>query len=65
MTPDPIGTHVAADILGVSTRTVRRQAKSGLLPVQFKIDGDLGSYVFDRADILRIRDERDAAESAS
>ncbi len=52
MTSDLIGTKEAAKILGVSTRTVKRYALSAdeLVPIA-KMDGDLGAYVFHRAQV--------------
>lgn len=59
---DPIGTATVARLLGLSRRTVKRQAAEGKLPTVARLDGDTGAFVFDRADILALRDERIAAE---
>lgn len=40
-------TAEAAKILGVSVRTVHRQAESGELPFEMKLPGPRGAYVFD------------------
>lgn len=60
---DLIGTGTAARILGVSPRTVKRQARDGDLPYVSKLDGELGSYVFDRADVIAIAEQRVEAEA--
>jgi hypothetical protein len=62
---DHIGTGTVARLLGVSTRTVKRQAGTPGTDlagaVVTRLDGD-GAYVFDHARILEIVEERiDAA----
>ena len=52
---DLVGTAEAAEMLGVSARTVKRYAKAGHpLLVVTKMNGDTGAYVFQRADIERL-----------
>lgn len=48
----------AAEILGVSPRTVRRWASSGELPPLDKGDGRVGSYVFETGMVRRKAAER-------
>lgn len=59
-----IGIATTAKILGQSPRTTTRQAEAGDIPVYGRLEGDSGAYLFDRAEIIRIRDERIAAERA-
>lgn len=58
---DLIGTADAAEILGVSVRTVKRLAKIGELRHAMKMGGDTGAYLFLRGDVERLRDERQAS----
>lgn len=56
--PDLVGTVEAARILGKSPRTVHRMVKAGVLtPVITAPGGFAGSYLFDRADVERVRSE--------
>jgi hypothetical protein len=55
--PDLIEAKVAAQILGVSTRTIQRQAGSGQLVVAAKIEGLRGAYLFDAVYIRSLATE--------
>jgi excisionase family DNA binding protein len=61
---DLIGTADAAEILGVSSRTVKRLARAGELPYTIKMPGDTGAYMFLRRDVERIRDQRATGPAA-
>jgi excisionase family DNA binding protein len=61
---DLIGTADAAEILGVSSRTVKRLARAGELPYTIKMPGDTGAYLFLRRDVERIRDQRATGPAA-
>lgn len=65
MTSDLVGTKAAAEILGVSTRTVKRYARAGdeLVPIA-KMPGDLGPYVFHRAAVEALAARRAAKREA-
>jgi len=52
--PDHIGTVDAALILGCSTTRVKMLAKSGELPIAFKMGGETGAYLFSRSAIEHI-----------
>ncbi len=58
MTPDLVGTVESAEILGVSSRTVKRYALTGELAPVTKMPGDTGAYLFHRADVEQLRDDR-------
>lgn len=59
MVNDLIGTTEAAEILGVTSRTVKRLALIGNdLPPAHKMPGDTGAYLFHRADVEALRDRR-------
>lgn len=52
MTANPLVTTLeAAAILGQTTRTIQRKAKTGRLPIVRKLDGDRGAYLFAREEI--------------
>lgn len=55
---DPIGSAVAADILGTDRRTVLRLAERGDLPGSKVGDGKTSSYVFDRSEVEQLAAER-------
>ncbi len=68
-TLDLVGTAEAARMLGnVAISTITRWAGSGELPIAFKAPGKNGAIYFQRADVERIRAEREqqaeVAESA-
>ena len=47
-----IGTAEAAQVLGKSTRTIYRMVNAGTLPpAMIAPGGNVGTYLFDRADI--------------
>lgn len=54
-----IGTREAADILGVDPATVTRLANDGKL-AHTKLPGQTGAFVYERADVEALRDERAA-----
>lgn len=54
-----IGTVEAAEVLGVDPATVTRMAKDGRLASR-KLPGATGAYVFDLADVQRLRELRAA-----
>lgn len=57
-----IGIAAAAGILGQSARKTQRQALAGDLPTVDRLEGKRGAYLFDRAAIIRVRDQRIAAQ---
>ena len=54
--PKMIGTAEAARILSVDRATITRWYLSGKLPGQ-KLPGQTGAYVFDLADVEKLRDD--------
>jgi excisionase family DNA binding protein len=60
---EPLTSSEAAEILGVSVATVNRMAADGRLALVHKFPGIRGPNLFERADVLRLRDE--LAEAAS
>jgi excisionase family DNA binding protein len=56
-----IGTTGAADVLGVSLRTVKRMAIDGELPVHQKLPGQTGAYLFRLDDVERLARRREQA----
>lgn len=58
---DLLGVKAAAEIVGVSDRTIKRLAKDGALPHAMKLDGDTGAYLFRRRDVERYAAKRAAA----
>ena len=62
---DLIGTREAADILGVTQRTVKRLAKLHTLPSVHKMAGNTSAYLFERDEVERLRDERSRNDEAS
>ena len=61
--PDLIGTAEAAEILGVSRQTVHRWAGEPKLK-SIKMPGETSPFLFERADVERLRDELAAEQSA-
>lgn len=57
---DIVTSAEVAQILGVSRRTVHRRATAGLLPVMHKLRSGRGDFLFDKAAIEQIADERKA-----
>lgn len=58
--PPLIGTAEAAHLLGVSRSTITRWADTGYLPNAARLDGRTGAYMFERADVERLAQERAA-----
>ena len=56
--PVLIGSVEAARILGKSPRTVHRLVESGALTPVLTAPGGAGVFMFDRADVEALRDER-------
>ncbi len=56
-----VGVAEAAQIIGVSTRTLHRLAKSGDLPHAHKNPRRTGAYLFWRADVQRLAHEQNGA----
>ncbi len=55
---DEVTTREAADLLGLkSTSTVVRYVYEGRLTPSRKLPGPNGAYLFERADVLRFRDD--------
>lgn len=50
-----IGTAEAADLLGWSIAKVKREAKTGRIPVHSKLPGRTGAYLFQRSDLEAVR----------
>lgn len=50
--PDLVGTAEAAELLGVSVRTIHRMTVKGLITPSIKFPGQTGGYLFERADVL-------------
>ena len=50
-----IGTSAAAELLGVSVRTVHRMVAQGMLTPAGKLPGNTGAYLFDEGDVLALR----------
>jgi excisionase family DNA binding protein len=61
---DVISAVEAAEILGVSRDTVLRWATEPKL-ASVKLPGTTGARVFDRADVLRLKSELDAAADSA
>lgn len=59
-----IGTTEAAEVLGVDPATITRMAKDGRLTGR-KLPGATGAWVFDLADVERLRDELASAKTAA
>ncbi len=49
-----LGVNEAAKIVGVSDRTIKRLAKSGVLPHAHKMPGQTGAYLFRRRDVEKL-----------
>lgn len=54
-------TKQVAELLRVDVRTVHRMAEDGRLPPALKLPGTTGAWLFERADVERIADQRAAA----
>lgn len=55
-TTELIGTKEASELLGIDrTGVIRRVAAGELTPVQ-KLPGTRGAYIFDRSDVMKLRD---------
>ena len=64
-TPDLIGTAEAARLLSRSHRTIHRLVAAGeLKPALTAPGGFVGAFLFNRADVERLREEREQAASA-
>lgn len=59
-TPEHLTTAKVADALGVDVRTVHRWVESGRITPAFKLDGLRGPYLFDAAEVERVRVEASA-----
>ncbi len=59
----PITSAEAGVILGKSARTVSRLASDGELAYIRKLPGPNGDYLFDRAEVLRVKSELARAAS--
>lgn len=57
--PDLIGTVEAADILGVSRSTLLNWSRPPRI-TGIKLPGETGPFVFDRADVLKLKSELEA-----
>lgn len=55
--PATIGSSAAAKLLGVSHRTILNRVETGALVPLAKLDGKTGAYIFDRADVERLKGE--------
>lgn len=60
-----IPTAETAEILRVDVRTVHRMAEDGRLTPALKIPGRTGAYLFDRNDVERVANERQAERAAA
>lgn len=63
-TLDLIPTVEVAGILGRDVRTISRWTKSGRLTPATKLPGKRGAYLFDRHEIIRVREEIERAGAA-
>jgi excisionase family DNA binding protein len=61
---EPLTSTEAAEILGVSVATVNRMATDGRLALVHKFPGLRGPNLFERANVLHLRDEMAKAASA-
>jgi len=59
---DLIGVRQAAEIVGVSGRTIKRLAKDGVLPHAMKLPGDTGAYIFNLDDVQALAAKKAAAK---
>lgn len=55
---DLIGVNEAAEIVGVSTRTIKRLALNGELPYRHKLNGATGAYLFEYGTVVNFAAER-------
>jgi len=60
--PDLITSPEAAAMLGVSVRTVHRKIEEGRLTPAKKLPGPTGAYLFNRADVEALAQQRRDAE---
>ena len=61
-----IGSAEAATILGTSQRTVHRLAASGALPIAQMVPGGYaGIHLYERAEVERVKADRDAARASA
>jgi predicted site-specific integrase-resolvase len=64
MHPDVVGSNEATQILGLTDKsTISRYVAAGKLTPVMQLPGKRGAFIFNRADVERLRDER-AAEAA-
>lgn len=62
--PDLIGADESCTILKVHRTTLTRWVGAGVLEAAHKLPGKNGAFLFDRADVEALRDQREkAAES--
>lgn len=54
---DLIATKAAAEVLGVSVRTLNRWAAAGRIVPAYKGEGPRGEYVYDPAEVERVKKE--------
>lgn len=57
-TDELVGANEAAEILCVASRTVRRLVGAGELATARKLPGRTGAYLFRRADVEALREQR-------
>ena len=60
-----IGTRQAAEILGVPRTTLASRLAAGTIAPAIKLPGRTGAYLFDRAYIERLANERRALAASS
>jgi excisionase family DNA binding protein len=61
---DTMTTAEAAQVLGVSTKTVVRMAEDGRLTPHRKLPGLRGTYLFLRAEVKRYAAQQDGARAS-
>lgn len=59
-----VATGEAARMLNLSTSGVRSLAERGVLPVEEKLPGNLGAYLFKRSDVAALATKRLAEQKA-
>ena len=65
MTQNLITTSEALEVLELTSRsTLSRYVATGRLAAAMKMPGTTGAFLFDRADVERLKAERDEAKSA-
>jgi hypothetical protein len=52
-------------VLGVSSSTVRRMADSGQLAIAQKLPGPNGNYLFESAEVARVKAQQDEQQAAA